>query len=187
LPYARPAIYLPLQHYFWYAGEKFWITWIHLTWETELCGVKPLPLDLCKAVHIPKRQKVARRMALEYGLRVIGRLPYSPLQKWARDFLKIEDDRKRFQLSEEYNLGLCELLGWDYDEVKKEACERIREFEIWRLGNTCRICKNFEWSIEECKCKLIGKQVDLDDTCKSWEFDWDNFIKTNLVPLSLFG
>jgi len=177
----KPVLYLPLKRYWWYFFDDYLVTWHHLAWETELSLLKgkEIPLDMCRGIWISKWKRKLRSRLLDMGYRVLDRLPPSPLHKWAKEQLRnLRVVRHGF--ANEWNEWICNFFDLDYEEVKREFLDLVREKEVWRLGETCRICRFYEYKFiglkSERRCQITGREVDFEDSCDRFNFNMESFI-----------
>jgi len=183
-PYVQPAFYLPLTNYTWFHFKGCSITWLRLTWETELCGMKPLPIRLVKAILVHPRRKALISKLQDQGFNIQTTLQRTKLQfemlKYNKETLRSEDLNLAWKITHKYNQAVASLFNIAYEP--KTLIKQILEAETQRLGETCRICQSFKIKrgllTEPLKpiCTLTGKQTLLDDTCPNWRIDQNSFI-----------
>lgn len=119
-PYIKPVFYFGMARYHWFDLNGFSTTFYQLLWETELRGsTEKLPLDLCKAVIVPKRfHKLGGILSSRFEL--LPKLPDGPIQRFAVDVFNTLQKGGHALF---YNKYLAKLFGLDYELVEKKVVE----------------------------------------------------------------
>jgi len=188
----KPTLYLPITNYRWYEFDNYMVTWHNLAWETELCLLKGqrLYLEEVRALALKTRRKKLIQQIEKAGLTRLENLPYSPLQKWAKEHLAaFKNEKLRVRMADKYNAWVSKYFDLDYQKIKQKFPELIQQKEIERLGPHCRICKHYYFDFDLVskntvrECLLTNRKTDLDDTCNSFSFQIEPFLNLKFFSL----
>jgi len=132
-----------------------------------------------KIVLSPRRHRLAEQLR-RMGFEVTGMLPPAPLQGFSKKFLKAGTEQQ-YQLSNQYNKWLCQMLGLDYYKTKKSVPNLIEQ--TYGLNKRCGICRYFRHEVKslkplscETKCLLSGAETGSEDLCENYIFNLGLFL-----------